>query len=77
METTLLQETIVQKVLHTDDNQLLDYLNQLLISHDNQEAKGLLTIEKSIVSASNDDYLYVNSIPNEIAFYLDNNWMSE
>ena len=56
MSTKELQKSIIQKVLHTDDNQLLDYLNQLLNNNDNQEIYRLSDFEKFIISESEADY---------------------
>ena len=56
METIELQNSIIRKVLHIDNNQLLVYLNQLLNNNDNQEICRLSDFEKFIISESEADY---------------------
>jgi predicted transcriptional regulator len=70
MKTSELQKSIIQKVLHTDDNQLLDYLNQLLNNKNNQETYQLSDFEKSIIAESKADYLAGRTIPNELQSFL-------
>ncbi|NEW80851.1 MAG: hypothetical protein GZ094_00575 [Mariniphaga sp.] len=52
MNTIELQESIIQKVRQIDDEQLLDYLNQLLSNKDAQETYQLSDFEKSIIEES-------------------------
>lgn len=70
MKTSELQKSIIQKVLHTDDNQLLDYLNQLLNNKYNQETYQLSDFEKNMIAESEADYLAGNTIPNELQSIL-------
>ena len=42
---------------HTNDEQLLEYLNQLLNNKDKQETYQLSDFEKSIIAESQADYL--------------------
>ena len=70
MKTSELQKSIIQKVLHTDDNQLLDYLNQLLSNKYNQETYQLSDFEKNMIAESEADYLAGNTIPNELQSIL-------
>jgi hypothetical protein len=77
METTDLQNSIIKKVLHTDDNQLLDYLNQLLNNIATQETYQLSDFEKSIISESKADYLSGKTISNEDVFNRNDKWLSE
>ena len=70
MNTSELQKSIIQKVLHTDDNHLLDYLNQLLNNKYNQETYQLSDFEKSIIAESKAKYLAGKTIPNELQSFL-------
>lgn len=66
METTELQNSIIQKVLHTNDNQLLDYLNQLLNERSEKEIYQLSEFEKSIISESRADYQSGKTISSDL-----------
>ena len=77
MKTIELQNSIIQKVLHTDDNQLLDYLNQLLNNNDNQEIYRLSDFEKSIISKSEADYEAGRVISNEDVISRNEEWLRE
>lgn len=77
METVELQNSIIQKVLHTDDNQLLDYLNQLLNTNDNQEIYQLSDFEKSVVSESLADYESGKIISNEEVISRNEEWLKK
>ena len=55
METIELQNSVIRKVLNTDDNQLLDYL-QLLNNNATREIYRLSDFEKSIILESEADY---------------------
>ena len=65
MKTIELQNSIIRKVLNTDDNQLLDTLNQLLNNNENQEIDRLSDFEKSLISESEADYEAGRVISNE------------
>jgi hypothetical protein len=77
MNTIELQESIIQKVRHTDDEQLLEYLNQLLNNKDKQETYQLSDFEKPIISESKADYLAGKTISNEDVFNRNDKWLSE
>lgn len=75
METKDLQNSIIQKVLHTDDNQLLDYLNQLLNNNDSHEIYQLSNFEKAIILESQADYEAGNIIANEDVISRNEEWL--
>ena len=77
METKDLQNIIIQKVLHTDDNQLLEYLNQILNNNKDKEIYQLSDIEKSIISESQADYEAGNVISNEDVISRNEEWLKE
>jgi len=77
METNELQKRIIRKVLHTDDRQLLDSLNQLLNISNNHETYRLSDHEKSMILQSRAEYMSGEAVPNEILFYQNVHWMSE
>lgn len=77
MKTTELQNSIIQKVLHTNDNQLLDYLNQLLNEGYEKEIYKLSEFEKAIISESKADYLSGKTISNEDIISRNKEWLNE
>ena len=77
MNANELQESIIQKVRLTDDEQLLDYLNQLLSNKDAQKTYQLSDFEKSIIEESKTDYLSGKTISNEDLFNRNEKWLSE
>ena len=77
METIELQNSIIRKVLHIDDNQLLVYLNQLLNNNDNQEIYRLSDFEKFIISESEADYEAGRVISNEDVISRNEEWLRE
>ena len=68
MNASELQKSIFQKVRHTNDEKLLDYLNQLLNNNDNQASYQLSDFKKSIISESKADYLSGKTISNDDVF---------
>jgi len=77
METIELQNSIIRKVLQTDDNQLLDYLNQLLNNKENQEIYQLSDFEKSFISESEADYEAGRVISNEEVISRNEDWLRD
>ena len=77
METIELQNSIIRKVLHTNDNQLLKYLNQLLNDKGNQEIYRLSDFEKSIIAESEADYDAGRVISNEEVISRNEEWLKE
>ena len=75
METIELQNSIILKVLQIDDNQLLDYLNQLLNNKENQKIVRLSDFEKSIISESEADYEAGRVISNEDIILRNEEWL--
>lgn len=66
MNTSELQKSIIQKIRRTNDDELLNYLNQLLSSEEGQKTYQLSDFEKSIIAESKADYLAGRTIPNEL-----------
>ena len=56
MTTKELQNSIIQKVLRTDDDELLDYLNTLLSEGDENKMYHLCDLGKALISESQADY---------------------
>jgi len=56
MITSELQNKIIRKILNTNDNQLLDYLNSILSKGTNQSLYKLTDFEKAIIQESQTDY---------------------
>lgn len=77
METKELQNSIIQKVLHTEDNQLLDYLYKLLNKNENQRIYQLSEFERSFISESQADYEEGNVISNEDIISRNEEWLNE
>ena len=76
METIELQNSVIRKVLNTDDNQLLDYL-QLLNNNENREIYRLSDFEKSIILESEADYEAGQLISHEEVISRNEEWIKE
>lgn len=70
MSTSKLQKSIIQKIRRTNDEELLNYLNDLLSSEEGKKTYQLSDFEKSIISESKADYLAGRTIPNELQSIL-------
>lgn len=57
MSTKELQESIIQKIRRTNDDELLNYLNQLLSNKVDQKTYQLSDFEKNMLAESKADYL--------------------
>ena len=66
MTTKELQESIIQKIRCTNDDELLNYLNQLLSSEEDQKTYQLSDFEKNMLAESEADYLAGKTISNEL-----------
>lgn len=77
MKTKELQNSIIQKVLHTNDDQLLDYLNKLLSEGDENETYQLSDFEKVLISDSQADYKSGKTISNEDIIIRNEEWLKE
>ena len=77
MTTKELQNSIIQKVLHTDDNQLLDYLNSLLSEGEESKIYQLSDLEKAFISESQADYKAGKIISNEEIISRNEEWLKE
>lgn len=75
MTTKELQNSIIQKVLHTDDDQLLDYLNQILSEGREDKIYQLSDLEKVLISESQADYKSGNVISNEDIILKNAEWL--
>ena len=70
MSTKELQESIIQKIRLTNDDDLLNYLNQLLSNEDEQKTYQLSDFEKNLLAESEADYLAGKIISNELQSIL-------
>jgi len=77
MTTKELQDSIIQKVLHTDDDQLLDYLNQILSEGRGDKIYQLSDLEKAFISESQADYKSGNVISNEDVILRNAEWLKD
>ena len=77
MTTKELQDSIIQKVLHTDDDQLLDYLNQILSEGREDKIYQLSDFEKILISESQADYKLGKIISNEDVISRNEEWLKE
>ena len=75
MKTTELRDNIIQKVLQSNDDQLLGYLNQLL-SEGNETYK-LTDFEKAIITESQVQYQSGKMILNEKIILRNDKWLKE
>ena len=76
MKTSELQESIIQKIRRTKDDELLNYLNQLLSNEDDQTYK-LSDFEKNMLAESEADYLAGRIISNEDINSRNEEWLKE
>jgi predicted transcriptional regulator len=70
MTTKELQESIIQKIRLTNDDELLNYVNQLLSSEVEQKTYQLSDFEKNMLAESESDYLAGRTILNELQAIL-------
>lgn len=77
MKTTELRENIIQKVLQSNDDQLLDYLNQLLSDGSGNEIYKLSELEKKIITDSQAEYQLGKVISNEDIISRNEEWLKE
>ena len=77
MKTSELQESIIDKVRVTDDEELLNYVNQLLNNNDEQRTYQLSDFEKTLIAESKADYLLGKTISNEEVFNQNEKWLGE
>jgi len=77
MNTVNLQNQIIQKILHTSDKSLLEYLDALLSKENNQSVYHLSSIEKQLISESNSDYATGKTIQNDEVFNKLEKWLNK
>jgi len=77
MTTKELQNSIIQKILRTDDDELLDYLNTLLSEGDENKIYQLSDLEKILISESQVDYKSDKIISNEDIISRNEEWLKE
>jgi hypothetical protein len=77
MKTVELQDSIIQKVRGTDDEDLLNYVNQLLNNSVEQKTYQLSDFEKTLIAESKADYLLGKTISNEDVFNQNEKWLAE
>lgn len=70
MNTSELQDSIIQKVRHINDEELLNYLNQLLKTEEKQKTYPPPDFEKNMLAESEADYLAGRTIPNKLQSIL-------
>ena len=68
MNRTELQNSIIRQVLNINDNQLLDYLNSILIKGADSALYKLSDFEKTIINESLSEYNEGKIISNEDVF---------
>ena len=72
---TELQNCIIQKVMQSDDEQLLDYLNKLLSNE--KKVYKLSEFEKGIITESQIEYQSGKMISNEDIISNNEEWLKE
>jgi hypothetical protein len=76
MSITELKESIIQKIHHINDEELLDYLNQLLGRKEEQKVYKLSELEKNMLAESHADYLAGRTKSNELQQMIYNKLLS-
>lgn len=74
---TELQNKIIQKVMHSNDEQLLDYLNKILSNETDKEIYKLSEFEKAIITESQAEYQSGKMILNEDIITKNEAWLKE
>lgn len=77
MSTKELQESIIQKIRLTNDDELLNYLNQLLSNEEDQKTYKLSDFEKNMLAESKADYLAGRIISNEDVNSRNEEWLNK
>ncbi|MDA3930220.1 MAG: hypothetical protein PF541_14820 [Prolixibacteraceae bacterium] len=77
MSTSKLQESIILKIRHTDDEELLNYLDQLLSNKKEAETYRLTDFEKNMVAESQLDYLKEKTISNDDVISRNEEWLKK
>ena len=77
MRSAKIQNSIIRKVLNTDDDQLLEYLNQILSSGEGLENYRLNAEEESLISESLADYKSGRIISNQDVISRNEEWLKE
>ena len=76
MNTVELQNTIIKKILNTNDSDILKYFNQIL-SKENQDFYKLTDFEMQVANESLMDYENSNIITNDEVFAKTKKWLEE
>ena len=74
---TELQNKIIQKVMQSDDEQLLDYLNKLLSNEADEVIYKLSEFEKAIITESQTEYQSGKTILNKDIISRNEAWLKE
>ena len=77
MSTIELQESIIQKIRATHDDELLNYLNNLLSSEEEQNMYKLSEFEMNMLAESEADYLDGRIISNEDVTSRNEEWLKK
>jgi len=72
-----LQESIIQKIRTTNDDELLNYLNNLLSSEEEQNMYKLSEFEMNMLAESEADYLDGRIISNEDVTSRNEEWLKK
>ena len=75
MSTTKLQESIIQKIRCTNNEELLNYLNQLLSDEEEQKTYKLSEFEKEMLAESEADYWAERTMTNEDVILRNKKWL--
>jgi hypothetical protein len=76
MSITQLQESIIEKIHRSNDEELLNYLNQLLSNENGKKIYALSEFEKKMLAESQADYLAGKTISNELQQMISNRLLS-
>lgn len=74
---TELQNKIIQKIMQSNDEQLLDYLNKILSNETDKEIYKLSEFEKAIITESQAEYQSGKMILNEDIITKNEAWLKE
>lgn len=77
MDTIKLQNIVIRKILNTEDNELLDYLNAVLTKKDDSVTYKFTAFEKQVLNESLADYKSGKVKSNEEVFSKVDKWLEK
>jgi hypothetical protein len=77
MNRSELQNNIIRQVLKTDDEQLLEYLNNIMNKASHSSLYKLSDFEKTLIKESQSEYHSGKTISNDEVFLRNEKWLEK